>query len=307
MYKDCANWHGGRSWTEELHWGKSAWEVFPIVLANRVLCRVFQIPWQRIVSATESLAASHETFAAKIESDVERPLKEYATRNPDLSALPSMHNDLLNLSKTLDAAQKKADKAKDKKAKGADKAKLSLSEAARQWEARAPSAFEQLQAADENRLIHLRDVLTQFQTHEVDQIERAREIAESCLNVLLNVETADEIKTFAAKISGGRDETAQRPSTSATAATTTNVDIPAPTRTQDETGSQYSNQSGRAAGPSPPGRLRNHIRLPPLNRADVHSVRTQTHSEDGRAKAVRDCHEPAEEHGFQPKFFIPKL
>lgn len=200
------------------------------------------------------MAASHEAFATKIESDVERPLKEYASKNPDLSTLPSIHNDLLSLSKTLDAAQKKADKAKDKKAKGADKAKLSLSEAARQWEARAPSAFEQLQAADENRLIHLRDVLTQFQTHEVDQIERAREIAESCLNVLLNVETADEIKTFAAKISGGRDEAARRPSSSATAAAATTVDVPAPTRTQDETASQHSNQSGRAAGQSPPGR-----------------------------------------------------
>ena len=66
-----------------------------------------------------------------------------------------------------------------------------------QWDSQAPYVFESLQAVDEARWNQLRDVLTQFQTHEIDQVEKHRISAEQVLNVLLSVETADEIKAFA--------------------------------------------------------------------------------------------------------------
>lgn len=80
------------------------------------------------------------------------------------------------------------------------------------WDSQAPFIMEQLQAADESRCNHLRDVLTQFQTHEVDQVERNRKTAEQCLNALLTVETADEIKLFAvrnARTPGARSSIAE--------------------------------------------------------------------------------------------------
>jgi hypothetical protein len=230
------------------------------------------LPWKRIVTATESLAASHETLASKIEQDVERPLREYGSKNRDLSSMPSIHNDLVNLAKSLDAAQKRLQKAKEKRSKGADKAiaaSSSLAEATQQWESRAPFVFEQLQSVDESRLNHLRDVLTQLQTHEADQVERSRQTAESCLNALLNVQTADEIKTFAAKIGGGRESAPLRRSSSAAAPppqppppapvptapvnTPPPVDLPPPPRIQDDAASQYSNRSGRIGREGPPG------------------------------------------------------
>lgn len=223
---------------------------------------IFQLPWNRITSATEALAASHEVLAAKIEEDVERPLREYGSRNQELSAMPTVHSDLTSLAKALDAAQKKLEKAKEKGAKGADKvaaAVATVTEATQQWESRAPFVFEQLQAIDESRLNHLRDVLTQLQTHEVDQIERSRQTAESCLNVLLNVQTEDEIKTFAAKLNGGREPILTRNNSVAAApitpaaAPSSEADLPPPPRIQDDAASQHSNRSGRAARVPPPG------------------------------------------------------
>ncbi|KAL1969485.1 hypothetical protein VTN77DRAFT_8923 [Rasamsonia byssochlamydoides] len=211
---------------------------------------IFQLPWQRIVNATESLAAAHETLAQKMEEDVERPLREYATKNKDLQSMPNIQNDLTNLSKSLEAAQRKVDKAREKGPKAADKvaaAVAALEEASQQWESRAPFVFEQLQAIDESRLNHLRDVLTQLQTHEVDQIERSRQAAESCLNALLTVQTADEIKTFAAKINGGRDPVPRRPDSAAANA----ADLPPPPRLQDDAASQHSNRSGGVRVPPP--------------------------------------------------------
>jgi len=172
------------------------------------------MPWQRIVSGTENLAESHETLAAKIESDVETPLRQFAVTNREMKALSNTQGNLASLAKEHSSAQKKFDKSKG--TTGQSK----LDESSQQWESQAPFVFEQLQALDERRINHLRDVLTQFQTHEVDLVERNRLSAESCLNALLNIETADEIKAFAAKVTEGRGNRPRRPS-SATASSFT--------------------------------------------------------------------------------------
>ncbi|EXJ54550.1 hypothetical protein A1O7_09891 [Cladophialophora yegresii CBS 114405] len=176
---------------------------------------IFQMPWQRIVSGTENLAASHETLATKIEADVEYPLRTWASRNRGFKDLSTAQVNLGNTAKELSGAQRKAAKG----GRRADTASSTMEDASRQWESQAPYVFEQLQVVDESRVNHLRDVLTQFQTHEVDSIEKNKVSAESCLGALLNVETADEIKTFAARVSAGGGGGILRRLSSATAGT----------------------------------------------------------------------------------------
>ncbi|RMD39777.1 hypothetical protein DV735_g5359, partial [Chaetothyriales sp. CBS 134920] len=161
---------------------------------------VFQIPWQRIVSGTENLAASHEILSHKIETGVEAPLRRFNGSNREMQAVSSSHPNLASIARGIESAQKKAAKGGRK----AEDATSSVDEASRAWESQAPYVFEQLQALDEQRINHLRDVLTQLQTDELDHVERVRTSAESCLNALLNVETADEIKAFAGKAAAAR-------------------------------------------------------------------------------------------------------
>ncbi|KAE8366102.1 Muniscin C-terminal mu homology domain-containing protein [Aspergillus caelatus] len=220
-------------------------------LDNGAALGIFQIPWQRIVNATEMVASSHETFAQKIEEDVERPLRDYHTKNRELASLPGVQSDLATLAKNLEASLKKVEKAREKGPKGADKlaGAVAASEGVRQeWESRAPFAFEQLQAADESRLNHLRDALTQLETHESDQVERCRQAAETCLNVLLNVETADEIKTFAEKVNGGRPVILRQQTSPTPAAAPSGP----PPRLHDDTASQRSETSGPVRTPPAP-------------------------------------------------------
>lgn len=244
-------------------------------LDNGAALGIFQIPWQRIISATETLAVSHETLATKIEEDVERPLREFSNKNPEMKSMPGIQSNLAGLAKNVETAQKKVDKARAKGVKGADKLSSEIANAEevhQQWDSRAPFVYEQLQAADETRLNHLRDVLTQLETHELDQVERGRQAAESCLNILLNVETADEIKTFAARMAGPRvpvtqtiarsqTERAETPSTieplserTQTApperhfsTPPTEAPLPPPPRFQDDATSQLSETSERPA------------------------------------------------------------
>lgn len=185
---------------------------------------------------------------------MERPLKEYGSKNRELSSMPGVQSDLASLAKSLEASQKKVEKAKDKGPKGADRlasAVTASEEVSQQWESRAPFVFEQLQAADESRLNHLRDALTQLETHEVDQVERCRQAAESCLNVLLNVETADEIKTFAAKVNGGRPVVSRRQQAASPPPVAPVAPLAPPPRIQDDAASQHSEASNPVR--TPPG------------------------------------------------------
>lgn len=159
------------------------------------------------MSATESVAQSHQHLANKIEADVERPLRDFASSNREVQAMGNISGNLSAIAKEIDSAQKKSAKLRDKgakaKASAVAEAVQDIEKAELQWDSQAPYVFEQLQAIDESRLNHLRDALTQFQTHEVDQVERSRVTAEETLNVLLNIETADEIQTWALRMRSG--------------------------------------------------------------------------------------------------------
>ncbi|KAI9783938.1 MAG: hypothetical protein M1839_002883 [Geoglossum umbratile] len=206
---------------------------------------IFYTPWQKIVSSTESLAASHATLAQKIEADIERPLREYATKDRDMQAMSTIQGNLSAMAKEVEAAQEKAEKLKKKGAK-APAAKVAdatsgVETATSHWDSQAPYVFERLQSVDESRLNHLRDLLTQFQTHEVDQVERNRVTAEETLNVILNVETADEIKNFAARTASGKPKVERQRSRTTTGST---LSPPTPSLVTDETASQRSGGSG---------------------------------------------------------------
>lgn len=144
--------------------------------------------------------------------------------------MATISGNLSAMAKEIEAAKKKSEKLRDKGAKAqANKvanAVADVESATLQWESQAPYVFEKLQAVDESRLNHLRDALTQFQTHEVDMVERNRNTAEETLNVLLNIQTEDEIKTFALRMQDG-----ERPqSTRKQSATPTRTRAQTPTR-----------------------------------------------------------------------------
>ncbi|CAO2654130.1 Nn.00g108630.m01.CDS01 [Neocucurbitaria sp. VM-36] len=206
---------------------------------------IFSTPWQKIVSATESVAQSHHHLANKIEADVERPLREFAANNREVQAMGNIAGNLTAIAKDIDSAQKKSGKLKDKgpkaKASAVADAIQEIEKAELQWDSQAPYVFEQLQAIDETRLNHLRDALTQFQTHEVDQVERSRVTAEETLNALLNIETADEIQTWALRMrSGDLPQPSRKLSNTGTPSRTLAPPVPTTPGAADDSRSQKS-------------------------------------------------------------------
>lgn len=218
MSPACGSYLTSPSRTKLQTWGSYtipiAW--YPIAsLGELTVASVFSLPWQKIVSSAEAIADSHHTLASKIEADVERPLRDFDRSNREIQNMSTIGGNLAAMAKEIDGANKKAEKLRDKGAKASAgkvaNASSDVENAMSQWESQAPYVFEQLQAADESRVNVLRDILTQFQTHEVDQVERSRVTAEQCLHAVLNIETADEIKTFALRTAQGKPKIERPP------------------------------------------------------------------------------------------------
>ena len=219
--------------------------------------RIFQTPWQSIISSTEALSQSHQLLAQKIEADVERPLREYQSKNREMQGMSTIQGNLASIARDVDSARKKADKVHSGRtsANKVANATSDVEQANQQWDSQAPYVFEQLQALDESRVNHLRDLLTQFQTHEIDQVERNRVSAESCLNAILNVNTADEISTFVARRSGSAPTISPRPKSRA--ASGQPLSVPQRAASSDDRASVATDTSGGAlqarlgSGPGP--------------------------------------------------------
>ena len=160
-------------------------------------------------------------------------MRDFQTKNREMKAITSIQGNIISIAKDVDSAHKKASKLNIGKSNSNKVANATsdVETANLEWDSQAPYAFETLQALDESRVNHLRDVLTQLETHEVDQVERSRVTAEACLNALLNIDTSEEISTFVARTSAGLSaapppERESRGSDSATYSRSTVADRP---------------------------------------------------------------------------------
>jgi hypothetical protein len=246
-YRDCGSWHTSTLLMRPPIWGIVNTYHGRLRIGSLKRYSIFATPWQKIVSATDAVADSHHQLAQKIEVDVERPLREFATSNREVQAMSNIQGNLAAMSKDIETSKKKSEKLRDKGAKASApkvaSAVADVENATIQWESQAPYVFEKLQDVDESRFNLLRDVLTQFQTHEVDQVERNRLTAEETLNVILNIDTADEIQTWSLKMrSGERPQPARKPSSNSTPSRT--LAPPPPSTPSIQTEDSRSQKSG---------------------------------------------------------------
>ncbi|KAK3987219.1 Muniscin C-terminal mu homology domain-containing protein [Cladorrhinum sp. PSN332] len=185
---------------------------------------IFQAPWDRILASTDGIAASHQLFASRIEKDVEHSLRSFQSKK-EMANIQNISANLQGMAKELDEAEKNVEKLSKKGGKAnaqkVDQASSRLEAATGQWESQAPFIFETLQALDEQRINHLRDVLTQFETHEVDQATRTQSAAEEVLNVMLEVNTAKEIENFVNKTTAGKPRIERKSTNTRQSAVTT--------------------------------------------------------------------------------------
>ncbi|KXJ88247.1 Muniscin C-terminal mu homology domain-domain-containing protein [Microdochium bolleyi] len=189
----------------------------------------FHPQWDKILSATEAMANSHSTFASRIDKEVELPLRNFQQKK-EMASMQTIQGNLTNMAKELEDAQHASEKLSKKGGKASaakmDTAAAKLESASGQWESQAPFIFETLQALDESRMNHLRDVLTQYGTFEGEQAQRHQSEAEGVINSLLDYSTATEVATFASKTTMGKPKLEKRAtsvrqnSTAGTTATT---------------------------------------------------------------------------------------
>jgi hypothetical protein len=213
---------------------------------------VFQAPWNRIIDSTESIAHAHHQLADRIEKDIEHPLRNFSSRK-DFQNMNTMSNNLSTMAKDLDESQNAVDKLTKKGGRAntskVESATSKLESATGQWESQAPFIFESLQALDESRVNNLRDLLTQYQTHESNSAQRVQENAMETLALMLEINTEKEIESFVHRATAGKAKLPTRNSTRQSSFAGTTPSTPVPPSTADST--NLPAQSAHTASPAP--------------------------------------------------------
>ena len=170
-----------------------------------------------------------------------------------MQGISTIQGNLSSMAKELDDAQEKSNKLSKKGGKAStakvEKASAQLQVAEQQWNSQAPFVFETLQALDETRLNHLRDVLTQYTTHQTDLMQRNTTAVEQTLNSLLEINTSQEIRNWSqAGVAGNPviERRARQSSTAeSTAPSTTASNMPPPATPISNQGDNQSQHSSR--------------------------------------------------------------
>lgn len=121
--------------------------------------------------------------------------------------LTAMARDLEDAQKKADALTRKGPKTNTQKMADAT---ARLESATQQWDSQAPFIFETLQAIDEQRVNQLRDLLTQYETHESDQAQRNQSRAADTLASMLEISTEQEIASFKERVLSGKPRLEKR-------------------------------------------------------------------------------------------------
>jgi hypothetical protein len=223
-----------------------------------MICRIFNAPWSQIVAWVDETATSHAILSKGIEKDVEQSLRQFPTKNKEMASILTMQGNLAQMAKEYESAQDTVDKLAKKGSKAnqakSQQATQKLTAVTSEWESQAPFIFEKLQAIDETRLNHLRDVLTQFETHEMDQVERNKVSTEAALTSLLEVETAVEIHNFATNATQGKPKLERRATAARTGSTVSassaNLALPPPRMPTEDSSSLHSARNDASSGKS---------------------------------------------------------
>ena len=158
---------------------------------------------------------------------------------------------MAGVAKLVDSAEEKVEKLKKRgqkaKAHQVAEAASAASNALAEWDSQAPFVFEKFQAADESRVNQLRDILTTWQTLEVEQAQRNMESAEATLNVILDINTDEEIRGFANKATTGKQRIERERSRTASIGAT-GMPSSTPSIVTDDSVSVQSSGSGGGSG-----------------------------------------------------------
>ncbi len=180
--------------------------------------------------------------------------------------MSTIQGNLANMAKELEDAQSKSDKLSHKGGKAsAQKVEIATSRlqtASSTWDNQAPFILETLQSADESRLNHLRDGLTQYESLEIDNLNRCQKIAESTLGLLVEVDTSLEIKHWSQASVQGRPINERRSTTrqpSIAGSTTAVPTVPPPPATPASTHTDNQSEHSGKQEPGKPHYLYEHL------------------------------------------------
>ncbi|GBC06627.1 hypothetical protein RclHR1_06990007 [Rhizophagus clarus] len=164
--------------------------------------------WDTLFNELHEIIKIHTYFIGKISEEVEVPLREKATTDPEWSQLKYHESNLGKLTRDYEEKLQKVNKhiTKSKSGKKADGIETKLAEAQKaleetktEWHKSWSTYLEKTQAVDLTRWVNLKETLARFETMQEDVYQKRIEMAEKTLGTVVDFDIQKEIEDFCSK------------------------------------------------------------------------------------------------------------
>lgn len=160
--------------------------------------------WHRALDTTKSLVEYRKQVATSISQQLEQPLRNEDTTNPNWLYLKTMHRNLADDVQTIASKQDKLQKLQKKGSKiGASKVGEAHQEyvsAMAKWDNDAPQTLSKLEKLDEQLTNLIKDSIVKFETFEVDIAAKVTSSAEKIINDFLIVDSRHNAAELSPKV-----------------------------------------------------------------------------------------------------------
>ncbi|CAI2164398.1 12077_t:CDS:10 [Funneliformis geosporum] len=177
-------------------------------IADRNSLGTFVNVWDTLFNELNEIIKIHTYLISKIYEEVEGPLREKATSDPEWSQLKPHETNLGKLSREYEEKLQKFNKhrSKSKVGKKADaieskliEAQKALEESKVEWQNNWSTYLEKTQAVDLTRWENLKETIARFETIQADTYQKRVEIAGKTLGTVVDYDVQGEIKDFCSK------------------------------------------------------------------------------------------------------------
>ncbi|RHZ71114.1 hypothetical protein Glove_262g43 [Diversispora epigaea] len=179
-------------------------------VADRAYMGTFTSIWDTLFDELIETATLHSFYVTKISDEIETPLREMTIADQKWTQLKQEETNLSKLAKEYEERVSKVNRFKTKKEKLSGKraetsenklieAQKALEQIKAEWNSEWPKYLERSQEVDFMRWVHLKEILTNFETMQVESYQKRIEISEKNLSTIMEFNVQNEISDFCSK------------------------------------------------------------------------------------------------------------
>lgn len=177
----------------------------------------FATPWNDVTRTVRETSRGAKSFVRKLRTEIEPEVRQVTSNSAGWNQARMAQGRLVEIAQKVSSSEDHVGKNARRSSSKQEAAGREAQQARTVWETQAPELCDAIERVDEERFVKLKDVLTAYETLEMDRSQASIKGYERAIQSLIQFEPKDEVQSFAAQVIGGEVRAPEAPSSTSAA------------------------------------------------------------------------------------------